>query len=395
MTITQGLKRGLLILGCLFLPACEEEAATSRPGALPAPEKDSGLVQVAQTKRQWTGVAVSATGRVFVNFPRWSDDVPASVCELIDSTTLRPFPDADWNAWAGQEDTLRPQKHFVCVQSVVIDDDNTLWVLDAAGPKFQGIIEGGPKLVGIDLVDNKVVRNIPLGEVCREDSYLNDVRVDSQRKFAYITDSGDGALIVLNLKTSQAKRFFDDHPAAHAEDYTPVIGGESWGKKVHADGLALTPDGHWLYFRPLTGRRLHRVPTRYLRKEEVDRETLGKLIETLATADIRISGLPWVTVTALPKKIQKHVKPVDVGACDGMLIGPEGNVLLTSLERGAISAVTDRGVKSVVADPVLQWPDSLARAPGGWVYVTTSKIHLSRDEPVLYGLYKFKPESKK
>lgn len=395
MTFTRLIMMGILLASCLVLPACEEEVATTQPASLPAPGGGSGLVQVAQTKRQWTGVAVSATGRVFVNFPRWSDDVPASVCELLDATTLRPFPDADWNAWQGQEDKLRPQKHFVCVQSVVIDDENTLWVLDAANPKFEGLVEGGPKLVGIDLVENKVVRNIPLGGVCKEDSYLNDVRVDPQRKFAYITDSGDGALIVLNLETSQAKRFFDDHPAAQAEDYTPTIGGESWGKDVHADGIALTPDGHWLYFRPLTGRLLHRVPTRYLRTEEVDRETLAKLVQTLATADIRISGLPWVAVTALPKDIRKHVKPVDVGACDGMLIGPDGNVLLTSLERDAISAVTDRGVKIVVADPVLQWPDSLARAPGGWVYVTTSKIHLGRGEPVLYGLYTFKPESTK
>ena len=32
--------------------------------------------------RQATGVAVSPTGRVFVNFPRWEQDVPISVAEV-------------------------------------------------------------------------------------------------------------------------------------------------------------------------------------------------------------------------------------------------------------------------------------------------------------------------
>lgn len=29
------------------------------------------LVEVAQSDRQWTGVAVSKEGRIFVNYPRW------------------------------------------------------------------------------------------------------------------------------------------------------------------------------------------------------------------------------------------------------------------------------------------------------------------------------------
>jgi hypothetical protein len=38
------------------------------------------------------GVAVSAQGRVFVNFPFWSDDHTISVAEVVDGK-LRPFPD--------------------------------------------------------------------------------------------------------------------------------------------------------------------------------------------------------------------------------------------------------------------------------------------------------------
>ena len=57
------------------------------------------LEVVASSTRLWTGVAVSREGRVFVNYPRWSDDVPLSVAELKDGEPVA-FPSAEWNRWA-------------------------------------------------------------------------------------------------------------------------------------------------------------------------------------------------------------------------------------------------------------------------------------------------------
>jgi hypothetical protein len=42
--------------------------------------------------QQVTGVTVSAKGRVFVNFPFWSDDHTISVAEVVDGKP-KPFPD--------------------------------------------------------------------------------------------------------------------------------------------------------------------------------------------------------------------------------------------------------------------------------------------------------------
>jgi hypothetical protein len=50
--------------------------------------------------QQVTGVTVSAKGRVFVNFPFWSDDHTISVAEVVDGKP-KPFPDEAWNAKAG------------------------------------------------------------------------------------------------------------------------------------------------------------------------------------------------------------------------------------------------------------------------------------------------------
>ena len=70
-----------------------------------------------------------------------------------------------------------PTQRWICVQSVVVDDQDALWVLDPASPKTEAVVKGGPKLVKIDLVTNKVTqthilwtkmsrRNVPISMTC-------------------------------------------------------------------------------------------------------------------------------------------------------------------------------------------------------------------------------------
>jgi hypothetical protein len=85
------------------------------------------MAEVHYSTPKWTGVAVSNTRRIFVNFPRWSS-IPFSVAEIVDSQ-LVPYPNTEWNTWGG---STPPENHFVCVQSVYIDKENYLWILDPA-----------------------------------------------------------------------------------------------------------------------------------------------------------------------------------------------------------------------------------------------------------------------
>lgn len=78
-----------------------------------------------------------------------------------------------------------------------------------------------------------------------------------------------------------------------------------------------------------------------------------------------------------------------------MMEAPNGSLLHTALELDAVVAVWPDGrQRTVIRDPLLAWPDSLARSPDGWVYVTTSRIHESgifgrqRTEP--YRLLRFR-----
>ena len=113
-------------------------------------------------------MAVSADGRIFVNFPRWTEDSPISVAEVGRDGALKAYPDEKWNSWRNADAASRsPRDQFVCVQSVVADNRGNLWVLDAASPGIDKVIAGGPKLVRIELATNKVARVIHFGKPWR------------------------------------------------------------------------------------------------------------------------------------------------------------------------------------------------------------------------------------
>ena len=114
----------LSLLSGVAAPALAQEAAAD----------PAGLTKVADFAHQVTGVTVARDGRIFVNFPRWSEDAPVSVAELKDGKPV-PYPDAEWNSWRNaRADEVDPKTHFVCVQSVVADAQDRLWVVDAAAP---------------------------------------------------------------------------------------------------------------------------------------------------------------------------------------------------------------------------------------------------------------------
>ncbi|MBV8966146.1 MAG: hypothetical protein JO191_08225, partial [Mycobacteriaceae bacterium] len=173
-------------------------ATTSLAQQAGAPSHDAQLQQVAAFEHQVTGVTVSKDGRIFVNFPRWTEDAPISVAEVTPNGQIKPYPDDQWNSWRNaKKNQMSAGDHFVCVQSVVADAHGNVWVLDPAAPATAAIVPGGPKLVRIDLKTNKVAQVIRFDEtVAPQGSYLNDVRFSPDGHHAFLTDAGaKGALV--------------------------------------------------------------------------------------------------------------------------------------------------------------------------------------------------------
>jgi len=338
---------GLIWGGC--------ESASTTPDALVVTAEPPKLeVEAEFPHQQVTGVAVSSSGRTFVNFPYWSDGHTVSVAEVDESGALRPFPDAAWNAKSG------PAEHrFVCVQSVHVDDQDTLWIVDAGSPKQTGVVEGGAKLVRVNLGTNAVAQVIRLGaDVAPERSYLNDVRVDTKNQHAFLTDSNMGALVVVDLRTGAARRVLDNDPSVQPE---PNLALKVQGNvlmdpekqrplALASDGIAIDPVGRWLYYKALTGHTLYRIPLQVLEMEGISDAEIAQRIE-------RVGRLP---------------------ASDGLAYR-DGKIYVTAIEDDAVVAydVVTRQSEVIAQDEQLRWPDSLAFTPDGDLLVTTSQIHLT------------------
>lgn len=334
-----------------------ETATTAMDSTAPQASANSPLQVVAAFREpQIVGVAVLPDGRVFGDFPRWDNNPVNPIAEIDTDGSVKPYPDADWCTW---NETTRnaPSKHWICPQSVYADRAGMLWVLDPASPGLKGTVPGGPKLVKIDPGTNKVVQNISIPEsVAPRKSYMNDVRVDTEKNYAYITESGVGSLVVVDLRSGKARKLLNMHPSMLADttlnikaDGKELVDATGKRARFNADGIALSQDGQHLYWKPLTSYKLYRIKTEALRNAALSDAQLAQQIEDLG----------------------------NVPACDGMEIDAQQNVYLTAFEDHSIKRRTPAGkIETVVQDSRLEWPDTFAfSADGKTLYVTNSAIH--------------------
>jgi sugar lactone lactonase YvrE len=362
---------GASLLGALLTPNAQ---------AAPAPrEKLKGQLQtVAQFYGAMpTGVTVSQKGRIFVNFPRWGDNVPFTVAEIKNGRAVA-YPDLEINDFASNgtrgslsmEMSARAREeretHFVGVQSVVVDPQDRLWILDTGSVQFGPTAPGGPKLVCINLETDTVEKVIPFpANVALPTSYLNDVRFDLRKGrggVAYITDSGAGSpggIVVVDLETGRSYRRLNNHPSVQpVPKFVPTVEGRAvfstpQGKfpkylGLKSDGIAISADGSRLYYCPLASRRLYSVSTALLLN--------GKASDAV-----------------IEKSIIDHG---DKGMSDGLESDAQGRVYCTQPETNSISRRLPNGLfETVVHDDRLLWPDTLSLAGNGDLYVIANQLH--------------------
>jgi sugar lactone lactonase YvrE len=314
---------------------------------------DAQLVPVFQDGlSQFTGVAVSKTGRLFVNYPRWQGPHDADVVEVQSNGIAQPFPNKEWNSWQKGENG---SNKWVCVQSVYVDDKDNLWVVDPAAPEMESVEGNGAKLVRIDLKSNAVARVYNFSELAGKNSYLNDVRVDTVSNIAYLTESKEGGIVVLDIESGNARMVLRKAPSVLSDpNHQLIVGGAELqrnGKpmKVNSDGIALSPDRQWLYFKPLSDTKLYRIRTTDLRDALATGAEVSSKVEDLGA---------------------------NFTASDGMTFDAHGNLYLSDMEHDAIVQVTPALKLQVIAhdNKRLLWPDTFAWSPDGWLYVSCSQI---------------------
>jgi sugar lactone lactonase YvrE len=286
-----------------------------------------------------TGISVSETGRIFICFPKWGDDVRFTVSEIVEGQ-LQPYPNSETNLFNPSNLAMS----FISVQSVVADGRGTLWVLDTAAPNFSKPIKGGAKLVAVDLKTNTIRKVYTFEEnVVLPTTYLNDVRFDfrvGRAGYAYITDSssnGPGAIIVVDLESGNAYRRLNGASSTSPDPYfVPKVEGRILMNRntdgstspfqLASDGIAISPDGKMLFYCPLSSRQLYSISTESLRDRAIPDFKLSDLVQY------------WG----------------EKGASDGMITDAKGNVYAGDYENDSIRKILPNGTMETIAhDPRL------------------------------------------
>jgi len=331
-------------------PMFDPKAVMDNPPGLLQWLRGEGYYEVvAQLPKQPTGVTITKTGRIFVNFPRWIDYPWPCVGEIAADGSVKPYPNEAINIWDGSPEGARD--HFVCVHTLYTDRDDALWISDPASPGQKGVVEGGAKLMKVNLASNEVERVYHFDKnIAPEKSYLNKLRFANG--YAFITDSNLGAIVSLDLASGKARRLLENHPSTKSESIAQLeIDGSVYPfNPVHVDGIAIDPNLEYVYYKALTGKTLYRIKAEALSDESLSADALGKLVETVAVTEP--SG--------------------------GIEFDSEGNLYLTAVEEDAIKVLRPNGKLEWFARATdFTWPDTIAiGGPDDDLIFTASQLHL-------------------
>lgn len=320
----------------------------------------AGLEIVAKLNEAPGNITVTPTGRVIVSLHQFFSP-PFAVAELDASGRLRPFPNAAWH-----DASADGRAALDSVLGVQCDRRGVVWMLDN-GLRSKRV----PKLVGWDTKKDALHRVIYLpSPITRPDSFVNDLAVDAERDAIYIADPAgpQSALIVVDASTGDARRVLEGHPSMTPDPAVEVrVGGKALmltgadgvarKASVGVDPIALDAKDEWLYFGPLSGTILYRVPA----------------------AALRDASLP---VAALAQRVERYA---DRPVCDGIAIDTAGNVYVSAIQDDAVGVVAPAqdaggrpGYRELFRDAeVLSWPDAFSGSPDGWMYVVLNQLHHS------------------
>jgi sugar lactone lactonase YvrE len=302
--------------------------------------------------------------KLYLAMPRIRDGVPTTMGYISTNSPqtnplVAPFPDWTTNT-ADNCDQLES------VQSLEIDRNGTMWVLD--GFRVTPRAKCPPKLVLYDLNDGaKVVHTFTFPEqIClSRGGFLNDIVIDdSDGVFAYITDNSpvDPGLIVYSREKNRAWKLRDSTMFAELNAANYVVDGDKFTQLAPIDGLALSPRGRAgprrVYYCSLTGVKLYSICTSILKREEAS------------------SGGAWRDQVSLVGEKQAQG--------DGMMMDSKGDLYYGLLPLYGVGKwnVDEPFSRAEILDhnrETMIWPDSFALDGEGYLYLLANHINKFQD----------------
>ena len=319
---------------------------------------DKGLEEVMHVPVAPGGMTITPDGDYIVSAHQF---YPGSNYKVIryDKRESRwvPFPNLEMN-------TDQASTNLDAVLGIRCDEDGIVWMLDNGRSR-----EKSPKLIAWDTRRDRQHRVIVLqDEALVETSFVNDLVLDPEEPFIYISDPASGpdaALIIVDLTTTTSRRVLAGSMFVRPQEGVDLlIDGEKVAKKK-PDGtreqamrgvnpIAIDRKGNWLYFGAMNGVTLFRIPTRVLRDPK-----------PRAVGEYQIE-----TYGRKPR------------ICDSMNIDVKGNLYFGDVQA---SAITQHLVKEeptnqyglLVEDPRITWPDGLCFGADGKLHFFCSQLNRS------------------
>ncbi len=247
------------------------------------------------------------------------------------------------------------------VQGIQSDHRGVIWMLDNGR---RG--ESTPKLVGWHYKDEKLYQIVHLpAPATGPNSILADLAVDPEEDFIYASDPAPGgapALIVVDLESGLARRVLENHASVTPKnlqlriDNGPVevrrIDGSLADPGAGVNAIAVDRKGEWLYFGPMKGRILYRIPTEILQDRSLDPAEVAAAVEPYSE------------------------KPIS----ESIAIDSKNNIYVTDTALKAVGVITakDKKYRPLAIDARILWPDGICFGiESKKIYFFTNQLHRS------------------
>ena len=119
-----------------------------------------------------------------------------------------------------------------------------------------------------------------------------------------------------------------------------------------SDGIALSPDRNYLYYKTITDKKLFRIPTAALNNPALDGQQLAAQVQDLG----------------------------NISNTDGMESDRKGNLYLGDpITYSMVQVTPDLKPHTWIKNSQLIWPDTYSISKDGYIYITTSQINKQPD----------------
>lgn len=356
--LTRGFALVALLLAALLLSLkLRYGGGVSFPDRSTAPQLSNSAVSIV-AELPWPpgNLSVDSSERIFFSFH--PEAHPPVNLALWEHDGWKAFPSAEWQPGGSHPQALHE------VLGVRLDRENRrLWALDNGKHGLHP-----PRILAFDADTGQLqhIHTFPR-EIAKLGSHYNDFQISPDGQTLYIADASffgqSPALLVYEHAENRSRRVLFQHPSVDAERYLPQVAGRKMeilglvSLRPGVDSIALSRDGNWLYFAPVTNNYLWRVRTALLRDNSQKPHSLRRQTQRFALKSMS----------------------------DGIIAGPSGPIYLTDPEHFAIHQIDTQGTLETLVrnKELLRWPDGLSIGPANQnaddrqqaLYITASGLH--------------------